>query len=346
MRLQMRFEVTEGIGDVRAAYPRLNRNENPVLQEIDRLRMQRWDANEARGYYLRHRLHAFFIWNPRTHHELVEKHQGKKKPFFSLSAEKCIERERREHEDLLAEFSSLLAGVEQTLVATGMEVRRMADDEMFLEAKRALNPVFDDRSPLRRGEYSLIYQSARSQITNTSIEDEQENHLRVGGLLYSLVSMKDLPDGTFPGILRELLIRLSDYRQCRGDNTRPDEGSGALQRAAPPDASRSAGFSWRVQDQCRSAGRPNPIAGSHSGGSFVFAEGLQLLVGDRSSDVKACRQPNGPRRGATHAQRPASARGPCSGADEWGSSDSGIPCAAPPVHRQSSGYGAGEQAGP
>ena len=58
----------------------------------------------------------------------------------------------------------------------------------------------------RRAEYSLIYRSARSQITNTSIEDEQENYLQIGGLLYTFVSMKDLPDGTFPGILRELLV--------------------------------------------------------------------------------------------------------------------------------------------
>ncbi len=206
MRLQMRFEITEGIGDVRPAYPRMNRNENPVLQEIDRKRMGRWDANDARGYYLRHLLHAYFIWNPRTHHELAERLQGKKRNYFSLSVEKCVEREVREHEDLLSEFSSLLAGVEQTLVATGMGVRRMPDEGMFQEAKRALNPVFNDRSPLRRPEHSLQYRSARSQITNTSIEDEQENYLQVGGLLYTFVSMKDLPDGTFPGMLRELLV--------------------------------------------------------------------------------------------------------------------------------------------
>ena len=206
MRLQMRFEIAEGIGDVRSAYPRLNRNDNPVLQQIDRLRMERWDARAANGYYLRHLLHAYFIWNPRIHHELAEKLQGKKKSWFSLSVEKCIQRERREHEDLFSEFSSLLAGVEQTLVATGMGVRRMTDEEMFLEAKRALNPTFDDRSPLRHAEYSLAYRSARSQITNTSIEDEQENYLQVGGLLYTFVSMKDLPDGTFPGMLRELLV--------------------------------------------------------------------------------------------------------------------------------------------
>jgi type IV secretory pathway VirB4 component len=205
MRLQMRFEITEGLGEIRSIYPRLNRNENRVLQEIDRLRMARWDESEARGHYLRHLLHAYFVWNPRIHHEVVEQLQGKKN-FFSLSAEKCIARERREHEDLLSEFSSLLAGVEQTLVATGMGVRRLTEEELFQEAKRALNPVLNDRSPLRRPEYSLQYRSARSQITNTSVEDEQENHIQVGGLLYTFVSLKDLPDGTFPGILRELMV--------------------------------------------------------------------------------------------------------------------------------------------
>ncbi len=153
MRMQVRFEITEGIGDVRKHYPRLNRNENPALQDIDRIRMQQWDENEKSGFYLRHLLHAYFIWNPRTHHEMADRQEGKKRNWFSLSADKCIHRERREHEDLLAEFSSLMAGVEQTLAATGMRIRHMTDDELFVEAKRSLNPVLEDRGAYRRGEY-------------------------------------------------------------------------------------------------------------------------------------------------------------------------------------------------
>jgi hypothetical protein len=64
---------------------------------------------------------------------------------FSLSVDKCIQRTCREHEDLLSEFNSLLSGVEQTLAATGTEVHRMSDDEMFAELKRAMNPLLDDR---------------------------------------------------------------------------------------------------------------------------------------------------------------------------------------------------------
>jgi hypothetical protein len=62
----------------------------------------------------------------------------------SLSATKCIERTRREHEELLAEFNSLISGVEATLQATGMTMRRMTHDDIFLEVKRALHPLGND----------------------------------------------------------------------------------------------------------------------------------------------------------------------------------------------------------
>ena len=74
-----------------------------------------------------------------------------------------------------------MAGVEQTLGATGMRTHRMTDGEMFVEAKRSLNPVFEDRGPYRRGEFSIDFRSAREQIVNTSIEDEQEGYIQVGG---------------------------------------------------------------------------------------------------------------------------------------------------------------------
>ena len=58
-----------------------------------------------------------------------------------MSATKCIERGRREHEDLVAEFRSLMSGVEATLQSTGMTLSRMSGDDLFLEIKRALHPL-------------------------------------------------------------------------------------------------------------------------------------------------------------------------------------------------------------
>jgi hypothetical protein len=95
-----------------------------------------------------------------------------------------------------------MAGAQSTLEATGMHPRRMTDQEMFLEVKRAMNPLTSDTRLYKQG---LAYQSAREQIANVNIEDEQDDHLKIGGLLYSWVSVKEMPDATFPGITRELV---------------------------------------------------------------------------------------------------------------------------------------------
>jgi len=208
MRMQVRFEIVEGLGDLRQRYNREQRSGNPVLQELDRMRFDAWAQKETTGYYLRPLLHVYLCWDPRIHHELTQSGTTIGKNLlrrFSPSVDKCIQRTRREHEDLLSEFNSLLSGVEQTLAATGTEVHRMSDDQMFAQLKRAMNPLLDDRGPLRRPEGSLSYRSAREQAVNTNIEDEQETYLKIGGLLYSFMSLKELPDGTFPGLLRELI---------------------------------------------------------------------------------------------------------------------------------------------
>ena len=68
-----------------------------------------------------------------------------------------------------------------------------------------MNPLFRDDIAYRRPELTIDYRSAREQAANTHIEDDQETYIKIGGLLYSFLSLKDLPDATFPGIFRELL---------------------------------------------------------------------------------------------------------------------------------------------
>jgi len=209
MRMQVRFEIAEGTGDLISRYIRERRNENPVLRELDRLHVELWRSREAAGFYLQHFLHLYFIWNPWIHHESPDfewKRKMKSNGRSSLSARKCIERSRRQHEELVAEFNSLLAGVEATLGSTGMTMRRMSHGDIFLEIKRALQPLGNDTLPYRPTNQAVWYESARSQIANVNVEDEQDEYLKVGGLLYSWISMKDLPDATFPGILRELVV--------------------------------------------------------------------------------------------------------------------------------------------
>lgn len=208
MRMQTRFEISEGTGDLIGRYNREQRNSSPVLQALGKEQSDAWLKKDAEGFYLRHFLHFYFIWDPRVHHQAPDLEWKKKMrgTSSSMSANKCIERSRREHEDLVAEFRSLMSGVEATLQSTGMQLSRTSGDDLFFEIKRALHPLGNDRVSYRRPEASVLYESARSQIANVNIEDELDEYVKVGGLLYSFISVKDLPDATFPGVLRELVV--------------------------------------------------------------------------------------------------------------------------------------------
>src|SRR5260370_1737012 len=207
MRMQDRFEISEGVADLIGRHNR-EQNPSPILQALDRQQADAWSKKDADGFYLRHFLHFYFNWDPRIHHQSPDLEWKKKMrgSSFSMSATKCIQRDRREHEDLVAEFRSLMSGVEATLQSTGMQLSRMSGDDLFFEIKRALHPLGNDRVPYRRPEASVLYESARSQIANVNIEDELDDYLKIGRPLYSFITLKDLPDATFPAVLPELVL--------------------------------------------------------------------------------------------------------------------------------------------
>ena len=204
MRVQVRYEVLEDLGNLLEVYTALDRSGHEIGRTLDGARTEAWRARAETGHYLRPLLHLYLIWDPRAHHRVTGK-TTRRNLNLSLSARVSIERSRREHEELLAEFESLLVGVEGSMQASELGPRRLTDQEMFLEAKRALNPLESDERVYTPGEDHLEYRSARQQLANVSIVDETDSYLNVGGLLYSVVSLKELPDATFPGILRELV---------------------------------------------------------------------------------------------------------------------------------------------
>ena len=203
MRVQIRYEVVEDLGNLLENYATQCCSEHSVSSVLDLMRLDAWRANASAGHYLRPLLHVYFIWNPLIHHQVTGK-STKRGLNWSLSANQCIERRRREHEEFLAEFESLLVGIETSLQAAELGPRRLSDHELFLEAKRALNPLESDKRDYVPGEDHLEYRSARQQLANVSILEETDSYLNLGGLLYSAISLKELPDVTFPGILREL----------------------------------------------------------------------------------------------------------------------------------------------
>ena len=97
MRLQSRFEISEGAGDLIARYNREQHSPSQVLQTFDREQSNAWLTKNAAGHYLDQSVHFYFIWDPRIHHQSPDFEWKKKMrgSSFSMSATKCIERSRR-----------------------------------------------------------------------------------------------------------------------------------------------------------------------------------------------------------------------------------------------------------
>src|SRR6201984_2103872 len=69
MRMQARFEITEGVGDLIGRYNEQQKNSSRVLQALDREHLDLWLKKDQDGFYLRHFLRLYFIWDPRIHHQ-------------------------------------------------------------------------------------------------------------------------------------------------------------------------------------------------------------------------------------------------------------------------------------
>lgn len=205
MRLQVRYETTKSLSALIDRYEGKLPSEQTESRILENFRIDRWKEKEATGAYTCPLLHAYFIWDPVTHYRVTGKRQQENASVFRFSSRTCIERSHQEHDALLAEFESLLRGVETALEAAELGAQRLSDHELFLEIKRAINPLFPDGHRVRRNDDEFEYRSLRSQISDLSIWDETDTYLNLGGVLYSFVSLKDLPDATFPGVLRELV---------------------------------------------------------------------------------------------------------------------------------------------
>ena len=211
MRLQFRYEVVDGLHGLLTRYEDHRRTQNPEALVLESHRVQQWKTREEEGEYLTRLAAVYLIWNPEKHRRLMTaaggpmKRSGEKKPGFSLSLRKCIERSKKEHTDALAEFESIVSGVESSLKRASMGPERMTHQELFLEIKRALNPQAPDTTGPRDIDLAERYVSPREQASTVSILGDAENYINVDGLLWSFVSLKTPPDGTYPGILRSLL---------------------------------------------------------------------------------------------------------------------------------------------
>ncbi|SNS40365.1 Type IV secretory pathway, VirB4 component [Granulicella rosea] len=203
MRIQFRYEISERLGGLLDSYVAQQRNAQLEVVALDGHRLRMWQQKESEGFFFENRLHVYFVWDPRVHAKLYHSAQQRRKAGgFTLSQTKAIRKNRKEHEAQLAELESILRGIEGSMESADLEPRRLSTQDLFDELSNSQHPVRRNTRPYVPGEERIAYRSAREQVVHASILHESETYLNIDGYLYSVISLKDLPDATFPGMLQ------------------------------------------------------------------------------------------------------------------------------------------------
>ena len=188
--------------------------------------------------------------------------------------------------------------------AANLGPRRLSTQELFEELKHAQHPIRRDRRPYVPGEEMIEYRSAREQATEASILNETETYLNIDGYLYAVVSLKELPDATFPGMLQNFsTLGFPSRYQRAGRYPRPGEGAQELQEAAAEDDCRAEGRERQLQIESGSggcAGAAHPSAARHhlllaqDGEAEPFGCRAHLASGCYASAISNGRNANSP----------------------------------------------------
>src|ERR1700756_363560 len=168
MRLQFRYEVVESLNGLLAQYRDASRSASPKVQHLDEGRIAAWEEKEARGDFLTRIAGVYLIWDPVKHKRAMITSGGPQTTEdrraawgnYTLSVGKAIEKTKKEHLDTLAEFESIVSGIESAMKGGGLSPERRTHEEIFLEIKRALSPMDPDTTRLKANAAETEYISA------------------------------------------------------------------------------------------------------------------------------------------------------------------------------------------
>lgn len=228
MRIQVRYKVDDSVGDLIDRYADARRTDYEPARMLDLEREREFRARAADGQFLSRKLAIYFIWDPEQHRKVMLAGGtpmggvfGKSKPM-SVSTKGCIRRERQEHEELLAHYESILRGIESSMRSAELNPKRLTHDDLFNEMQDALAPFCPIRSKLRRRSATSVdldsYDglrvtvspepmrelSVRGQMSIVSMHEVTESYMDIDCVLWGVISMKEPPERTYPGIMREL----------------------------------------------------------------------------------------------------------------------------------------------
>ena len=213
MRLQFRYEVVESLNGLLAQYRGASRSASTEVQHLDERRIAVWEEKEAKGDFLTRVSGVYLIWDPVKHKRALITSGGPQSTEdrraawgkYTLSVGKAIEKTKKQPLDTLAEFESIVSGIESAMKGGGLAPERMTHEEIFLEIKRALSPMDPDTTRLKANAAETEYVSARQRLASVSILGQTEAYLNIDGLLWTFLSLKTPPEGTYPGLLRKLM---------------------------------------------------------------------------------------------------------------------------------------------
>ena len=127
MRLQCRYEVVESLNGLLDRYREAGRSESPEVEALDNPRLSTWEDKEKRGGYLSRISGVYLIWDPVKHKRAMiasggpqSKEERKQAGGFTLSVQKAIQKTKKEHADTLAEFESIVGGIESAMKGGGL----------------------------------------------------------------------------------------------------------------------------------------------------------------------------------------------------------------------------------
>lgn len=221
LRLQVRYDTTEGVGSLLDQWEQQRRSAHPVLTALDSEQLNTWRERDQRGEFLQRHYTVGFQLDPRLYTLLDEKF-GKSSEFALLGRflpSHQVQRSYEEHERIRSTFESLLSGYQSLLTLAGLKYERLRTEDLSLELLRTLNPLTAYTRPWRP---ELGTRSVREWITDVGIEDEGPGWQQMNGLLYSVLTMKWLPEKSFPGVMRKL-IDLDFPLSCSAEIVIPGE---------------------------------------------------------------------------------------------------------------------------
>jgi hypothetical protein len=210
MRIQIRYEVNDQIGDTLAQYEAGRNTPFEAAVALDESRVTRWMKRAGSGDFLTRGLTIYFTWSPVVHRRVMAASGGAASKIapdresLSIFTKTCITRSLAQHEAIMSQFESILRGVESSMIAADFSPERLTHEEMFLEIQSTLSPFCKVRAKLRKHPLSMRYISAREQLLNSGIRGMTESYIAVDDLLWSTVTLKELPEQTYPGLIREL----------------------------------------------------------------------------------------------------------------------------------------------